>query len=288
MILPPMLLYTSQLPAPCVALQTLRGPAPVACLPAAPEFSAPPAAAEEPDTQAQDSAPAPADQTPITVTGHEPAPPGDPLMHVNEASFHAVQKADDLLVAPAAKAYKGILPGFVRDGLHNFSQNLHEPTVFVNFLLQGKPGHAAETIARFAINSTIGAAGLVDIAKRKPFDLPYRNNGFADTMGFYGIKPGPFFYLPLLGPTTVRDLAGLALDKALLPVAVGSPFTKPAFSVTQGTINSLDDRVRFDARVRQIRESEHPYATARSIYLTERQAEIDGLHSKRKPAREAN
>lgn len=227
------------------------------------------------------SPPAPA---PITVTGRERAPAGDPLMHVNEASFHAVQAADDALVGPAAKAYKGVLPSFVRDGLHNFSQNLHEPTVFVNFLLQGKPGHAAETVARFAVNSTVGVAGLVDVARRKPFSLPYRNNGFADTMGYYGVKPGPFLFLPLIGPTTVRDLAGLALDKALLPLAVGSPFTRPAFSVTQGTVNSLDDRVRFDAKIRQMRASEHPYATERSVYLADRQAEIDGLHSHRKPA----
>src|SRR3546814_1283739 len=76
---------------------------------------------------------------------------------------------------------------------------------FLNFLLQFKIGKAAETLGRFAVNTTFGVGGLFDVAKTMPFNLPYRRNGFANTLGFYGVEPGPYFYLPLIGSTTLRS-----------------------------------------------------------------------------------
>src|SRR3546814_2534491 len=73
-------------------------------------------------------------------------------------------------------------------------------------------GKALETVGRFAINSTIGAAGVFDVAKKAPINLPYRSNGFANTLGFYGVEPGPYFFLPLVGPTTLRDMVGDGID----------------------------------------------------------------------------
>ena len=73
-----------------------------------------------------------------------------------------------------AFAYEDVIPRPIRKGLRNFLHNLGEPIVFLNFMLQLKPGKAAETLGRFVINTTIGAAGLVDVAKRKPFNLPHR------------------------------------------------------------------------------------------------------------------
>src|SRR3546814_2446438 len=92
-------------------------------------------------------------------------------------------------------------------GLGNALRNISEPVNFLNFLLQFKIGKAAETLGRFVVNTTFGVGGLVDVAKTKPFNLPYRRNGFANTLGFYGVEPGPYFYLPLVGPTTLRDMA---------------------------------------------------------------------------------
>ena len=76
---------------------------------------------------------------------------------------------------------------------------------------QGKVGKAFETLGRLAINSTVGVGGLFDVAGKKA-DLPYRRNGFANTLGYYGVKPGAYLFLPLIGPTTVRDLVGGAID----------------------------------------------------------------------------
>ena len=94
--------------------------------------------------------------------------------------------------------------------------------------MQLKPRKSLETLGRFAINSTAGIAGLFDVSKNRPINLPRRVNGFAYTLGYYGVKPGPYMYLPLIGPTTVRDLVGRVGDISLLPVVVGGPFSDPA------------------------------------------------------------
>ena len=109
------------------------------------------------------------------------------------------------MVGPVACAYKSVLPSRVRSGLRNVLYNLPEPGVFVNYLLQLEPGKAVETPGRSVLGSTLGVGGLVDGAKRRPFKLPRRSNGFADTFRFYGIKTGPFLCVPLIGPTTLRS-----------------------------------------------------------------------------------
>ena len=225
----------------------------------------------------------PADQAArdeIVITGvKEPAP--DPLRAVNAESFAVTQTVDAAVVGPAARAYKEAVPGPVRGGIHNFLYNLREPIVFLNFLLQFKLGKAVETVGRFAINSTIGAVGLVDIARRKPFRLPRRSNGFANTLGFYGVDNGPFLFLPLVGPTTVRDLLGGAIDRLVLPVAVGSPFTSLAYTAPAGVLGALDHRSEFDQTLKDLHDnSPDPYAATRAFYLNRRQAEIDQLRGR--------
>ncbi len=217
------------------------------------------------------------DDEDVVVTGRDRAPPGDPLEAINLQSYEVVQAVDTNVVAPMANGYKKVLPEPVRAGVRNFFGNLAAPATFLNFLLQHKIGKAAETVGRFGLNSTIGVAGLFDVAKRKPFKLPPRRNGFANTLGFYGIKPGPFLFLPLVGPTTVRDLIGLTVDRALLPVTVGAPFGQPYYTIPSTAVSSLDYRVEFDEQLRKLRDTPDPYAASRAFYLRNRQAEIDAL-----------
>jgi phospholipid-binding lipoprotein MlaA len=233
---------------------------------------APPATPPAPTAPATGAAP-----PEIVVEGSLEAPPGDPLARVNAQTYEVVQEIDEALVEPLADGYQEVLPKPVRTGLANFFINLREPIVFVNFLLQGKPGKAFETLGRFAINSTIGIGGLIDVAKQEPFNLPRRKNGFANTLAIYGVEPGPFLVLPLIGPTTVRDLVGEVLDASLMPTVVGKPLTEPYFSIPSFTVYSLEQRIEIDGKLQRIRESEDPYATARELYLRERQAEIDAL-----------
>lgn len=175
-----------------------------------------------------------------------------------------------------ANAYRDGLPEPIRDGLGNVVRNLAEPTNALNFLLQGKVGKAFETLGRLAINSTIGVGGLFDVAGKKA-DLPYRRNGFGNTMGYYGIGPGPYMFVPVTGPTSVRDIIGLTLDQALLPFAFGKPFNKPTYTVPYFVVNSLDQRLEFDAEIAAIRNSDDPYLMRRETYLAKRRRDIAQL-----------
>lgn len=214
----------------------------------------------------------------IVVTARGDAPPGDPLQAVNIASYRAVQSIDAALVAPVAMGYQGIVPEPVRDGLGNALRNLSEPVNFLNFLLQFKIGKAAETLGRFAVNTTFGVGGLFDVAKTMPFNLPYRRNGFANTLGFYGVEPGPYFYLPLIGSTTLRDLAGNSIDLLVVPTAVGAPFDRTAYAVPTTVVRQLNDRIEGDAQIQRLQqESLDPYVETRTLYLELRKREIDAL-----------
>lgn len=216
----------------------------------------------------------------IVVTGAERAPPGDPFENLNAKSFEAVQSVDKAVVEPAAKAYNKGLPKPVRKGFRNFFANLQEPVVFAAYMLQLKPGKAMETAGRFTINTTLGAAGLFDVAKRKPFHLPHRPNGLANVLGYYGVGPGPYMYLPIVGPTTLRDIIGDTVDKMALPFLIGKPFTEPAYVIPATILKQLGDRAAFDDTIQQIRKEDDPYTTYRELYLKQRKAEIEALHGR--------
>lgn len=151
-------------------------------MPAPAVQAAPPAAAPAPESSP------PADE--IVVTG-QGAPPGDPAAAINEVSFEAVQAVDQAVIAPIAEGYVKATPKPLRQGVHNVLNNLNEPINFVNSLLQFKIGRAFRAVGRFGINSTLGVAGLFNFAAKKPFNLPQERNGFANTMGFYGIGAVP-------------------------------------------------------------------------------------------------
>jgi phospholipid-binding lipoprotein MlaA len=216
----------------------------------------------------------------IVVTGEKGAPKGDPLEQLNAKSFEAVQSVDKAVVEPVAKAYNKGLPRPARKGLRNFFSNLGEPVVATAYLLQFKPGKAVETAGRFGINTTLGLFGLFDVAKRKPFFLPHRNNGLANTLGYYGVKPGPYMYLPIVGPTTLRDIIGDTVDKMVLPFIAGDPFTRPAYVIPTTILNQLGERAAFDETITAIRKEDDPYTVYKNLYLKQRQAEIDALHGR--------
>ncbi len=266
----------AQTAVPAPAFPAATAPA---STPAQPAASPPPATAP-----ADDSKPAPAhahsngDQGDIVVSGERKAPPGDPLEGVILKTYAVIQATDKAVVGPAAMAYKKTLPSPLRQGFHNVLYNLREPSVAVAYVVEHKFGKAFETIGRLAINSTIGLAGIFDIAKRKPFHLPWRPNGLADAMGFYGIKPGPYFFLPLIGPTTLRDVIGTTVDRVGFPALYADELRGPAYGLAVTIIGGLDDRVMIDPQLRVFRDAPDSYAAMRRFYLQHRQAEIDALH----------
>jgi phospholipid-binding lipoprotein MlaA len=252
-------------------------PQPTAPAPPAGDGQADPAP-PPPPAGANGAAPQPGD---VVVQGRSRK--GDPMAPLNAQSYAAAQAVDDAVVGPAARAYGKDAPKPIRKGLRNFLGNLREPVVAANYLLQLKPGKAGEMLGRFAINSTIGAAGLFDIAKRRPFNLPRRRNSFANTLGYYGVGPGPYFFLPLIGSTTVRDLAGNVLDQVIVPIAPVMPLRGAEFAIPVGVLSALDYRFEMDDEFRKQRASGDPYAASRRFYLERRKAEIDALRGRPTP-----
>lgn len=295
------------LTAPLAFAQTAEqgaAPAPNPSATAAPASEAslpPPAATAQPAIPAQPVAATPVPHPPghhdprrageeepgIVVSGDSRPLAPDPGKALNKASYAATQVVDGALIEPLAKGYRAALPRPGRDGLHNAIYNLREPISAANFLLQHKISKSGETLARFVINSTIGLAGIFDIARRKPFKIPRRENGFANTLGFYGVGNGPYIYLPVLGATTLRDFTGRMVDRAVVPIAVGGQLLPTAAVVPIIVIGVLDRRLINDERLREERESGDPYGTTRDNYLRRRAAEIEALrhpHAAQAPA----
>lgn len=222
-----------------------------------------------------DPATAPAGPATVQVDGRTP---GDPLEKFNRSMFRRHQKFDRSILRPAAMGYKHVVPKPARDGIRNVFSNIGEPLVFLNFLLQLKIGKAVETLTRFAINSSLGIGGLFDLAKTPDIGLPHRPNGLGDTLGFYGVKPGPYLFLPFVGPTTLRDLIGGQGEGLILPLAVGKPFDRLYYQIPRGVLTGLDRRAEADAELKALFDGAiDPYATLRSVYLQDRQGEIDHL-----------
>ena len=251
-------------------------PAPVAAL-AWSLQDAPPADQPPPAEAPETAEPPPEDSGEIVVEGEYGPPAGDPVEKFNAESYRLTQAVDQAVVEPVAYAYRDGLPEPVRDGLGNVVKNLGEPSNALNFLLQGKFGKAFASLGRLAINSTLGLGGLIDVAGKPGIGIPYRRNGFANTLGYYGVGPGAYLYLPVTGATSVRDLVGSTLDQALLPFAVGKPFNRPEYAVTYFVVNGLDQRLEFDAELAEIAASDDPYAVRRDTYLAKREREIAAL-----------
>lgn len=205
--------------------------------------------------------------------------PGDPWEGFNRRMFRLQQRFDKAFFRPVAMGYKTVVPRPVRTGLRHFLSNLTEPIVFLNDLLQLRPGRAARTFARFFINSTAGIGGLLDVAKTAK--LPHRENGLGDTLARYGVGPGPYIFLPFVGPNTLRDLIGGQADNFVLPIAIGDPFDRFEYQLPAEVIGGLDQRVENDAALNAILDSAaDPYASLRSVYLQNRAAEIAEVKGK--------
>ena len=234
------------------------------------------------DDMEEGAPPAPADAPVMTATVATPAhAKGDPLEHFNRKMFNAHQKFDHAVLRPAAMGYKHAVPKPVRSGIRNFLSNLTEPIVFINDLLQLKPGRAVKTFGRFVFNSTLGLGGVLDIAKLPGLKLPHHNNSFGDTLGYYGVGPGPYLFLPFVGPTDLRDFLAGQPETFVLPFTVGHPFDEAEYQIPKAVISGLDQRAEADQDLKALFSTAvDPYATLRSVYLQDRAGEIRALKGK--------
>jgi len=142
-----------------------------------------------------------------------PPNPEDPLESYNRAMFSFNETMDKAVVKPVAKGYNWIMPSALDKGVTNFFSNVDDVVVFFNSLLQLKFQEAVSTSARIVWNTTIGLLGFIDVATR--MDLPKYNEDFGQTLAFWGVDSGPYFVLPFLGPSTVRDGLSVPVDWVL-------------------------------------------------------------------------
>ena len=250
------------------------------------------ALAAAPVATAQQAAPTSVAAPPVVVAASVPALPperhvrhhhakGDPLEGFNRAMFSVHQVLDRLFFRPVAKVYEKVVPKVVRKGIWHFFANLQEPLVFANDLLQLRPKHAIKTFGRFTINSTVGLAGFLDVAKTRDFNLPHHDNSFGNTLGRYGIGPGPYIFLPLVGPGDLRDFGAGIAEGQLTPFVIGTPFDRAEYRVSETVLTGLDLRVESDGAVNALLGGAvDPYATLRSAYLQDRAASVAELRGK--------
>jgi phospholipid-binding lipoprotein MlaA len=203
------------------------------------------------------------------------ADPNDPYEATNRQIFAFNQKMDKYVALPVAKAYVDVVPELARDGVHNFLENLEVPITFGNDVLQGAADHAADSLGRFVINSTIGVGGLIDVAQK--IGAREHNADFGETLGVWGVGPGPYLVLPVLGPSDPRDAFGYGVDIAMDPLTWISWRSSTYYMLGRGVLKIVDERARAIDTLNEIeRTSVDEYATLRSLYRQHREAEIHG------------
>jgi len=136
--------------------------------------------------------------------------PVDPWEVYNRQMFDLNDRVDRAIFKPVAQAYEAVLPEPVRNCVNNGFRNLAEPVNAINDLLQAKPSDAMVDLSRFFWNSTVGLLGCFDLAAMA--GAPRNNEDFGQTLGRWGLAPGPYFVLPFLGPSSVRDTFGRLFD----------------------------------------------------------------------------
>jgi phospholipid-binding lipoprotein MlaA len=187
----------------------------------------------------------------------------DPLERLNRFTYRFNARFDEHVFLPVANGYRRI-PGPVRGGVHNFFRNLAEVTSTVNYGLQWRLGSGARSLGRFVINSTIGIGGLFDVASK--FKLSNEQTGFGATLSTWGVPPGPYLVVPLLGPSTLRDGFGFLGDYGIEYGINVVNLYRGDKTYALGTVNAIDQRAAIDFRYYGS-GSPFEYETIRFLYV---------------------
>jgi phospholipid-binding lipoprotein MlaA len=198
----------------------------------------------------------------------------DPFEPTNRVMFEVNEVIDKAVLQPIAEAYRDILPKPVRSGIRNVLGNLRTPTILAGDLLQGNVTRARETLGRFIVNSTIGIGGIVDVGRR--YDVHGHSEDMGQTLAVWGVGEGFYMFVPLLGPTTARDLTGFAIDIYTNPQSlIGQGYILDAWNYTRIGMTVVDTREALLEPFDMVRKTSlDPYATLRSAYRQRRSFEI--------------
>ena len=208
-----------------------------------------------------------------TTTNPDSLAQNDPYEPTNRDMFAFNQKLDKNFARPVAVFYNSTVPVQIRDRFHNMLENLDEPVTFANDVLQGEPVRATQTLGRLTFNTTLGIGGMFDIASK--MGIPDHSEDFGQTLGVWGSGEGPYWVLPLVGPSPPRDTAGKVVDIFLDPLTYARFDGYHTLAYARAGMGVLDLRARNIDTLDQIeRTSVDLYATQRSLYRQYRDSEI--------------
>ncbi len=196
--------------------------------------------------------------------------PGDPLERWNRGTYRFNDAVDRAVLKPVAKGYQKHVPQVVRTGISNVLTNLAFPTTIVNDLLQLKLKDAAVDLGRFVLNSTLGLAGMLDPAS--DIGMPRNDEDFGQTLGRWGVPPGPYLVLPLLGPSTMRDAPAFVVDRQTdLRVQLDLETEE---RVVIGVLSVIDGRASLLSLDPPLQRAFDPYAFVRNAWLQRREYQV--------------
>ncbi|HEX4243307.1 MAG TPA: VacJ family lipoprotein [Steroidobacteraceae bacterium] len=209
----------------------------------------------------------------------EDAPPMrtyDPWERFNRFSYRFNARFDEAVFLPVANAYRRVPPP-LRTGVHNFFGNLAEIDSVINYTLQGRLGLGARSLGRLAINSTIGIGGLIDVATK--LKLPGAPTGLGRTLARWGVHPGPYLVIPILGPSTLRDGLGFAGDYATTYVINVADLYRSNAAWGLGVLNAVDQRSNVSFRY-YASGSPFEYENVRFLYVHKTLIEDDAARAR--------
>lgn len=209
---------------------------------------------------------------PVAAVTSAPAS-NDPWEGFNRGMFSVHQAIDGAVLEPVARGYRVATPRLFRSGVSNFLRNLKGPVIFANDVLQGEVNRAGTTAGRFAINTTVGIAGIFDPATS--MGLERHDEDFGQTLAVWGMPSGPYLFVPVFGPSTLRDSAGQVVDNAFDPLTYADFDDVDTARAARGMISGIAQR---EALIDQIDSFEAQggdlYITYRSAYEVAREAAI--------------
>lgn len=209
----------------------------------------------------------------VSVPDNAGQDPSDPWETMNRNTFAFNQKLDTYVYRPVAKGYEFVVPEYTRERIGNIYVNLNEPANAINNALQGKGEGALVSLFRLMINTTLGLGGMYDVAGTAA-NQPTRREDFGQTLAVWGVGNGPYFVIPFLGPSTLRDAPSLGVDYLTAPQTWldGGWAEWAAWGVF-----AMDYRLRMMPATDLLEGAVDPYLMAREAYLsTRRNAVYDG------------
>src|ERR1700737_1826074 len=200
----------------------------------------------------------------------------DPWERINRFTYRFNARFDEAVFLPVSNAYRRI-PAPIRSGVHNFFGNLSEVDSVINYGLQWRLKLGVRSLGRFVINSTIGIGGLFDVATK--LKLPGARTGLSTTLAEWGMHPGPYLVIPLLGPSTLRDGLGFLGDYGISYEVDIARLYRGNVSWALGTVNAVDQRSNVNFRYYST-GSPFEYENIRFLYVRKRLIEDEGLRAK--------